>query len=103
MIFKLYSHSNVFVFQLKMERGRFFHAVYRIQEKLGKVFSELEPFALYPVDEYFGSNRTYTASPAPTPLPPSSQTGMPMFGRRDNIVAFPVRPVSASFPIRKAA
>ena len=89
--------------QLKMERGRFFHAVYRIQEKLGKVFSELQPFALYPVDEYFGSNRTYTAMVTPTPQPPASHSGVSMFGRRDNVVAFPPRPVSASFPIRKAA
>jgi hypothetical protein len=41
--------------RLKMERGPFFHAVYRIQTKLGQVFSELEPYALYPVDEYFST------------------------------------------------
>jgi len=40
--------------QLKMERGNFFHEVYRIQQKLGRVFRELEPYALFPVDEYFG-------------------------------------------------
>jgi hypothetical protein len=40
--------------QLKMERGSFFHEVYRIQQKLGRVFRELEPYALYPLDEYFG-------------------------------------------------
>jgi hypothetical protein len=28
--------------------------VYRIQQKLGKVFRELQPYALYPLDEYFG-------------------------------------------------
>lgn len=39
--------------QLKMERGLFFHAVYRIQEKLGRVFAAVEPYSLYPVDEYF--------------------------------------------------
>ncbi len=43
--------------KLKMDRGNFFHAVYRIQQKLGKVFRELEPYALYPLDEYFGSSR----------------------------------------------
>ena len=40
--------------QLKMERGSFFHEVYRIQQKLGRVFMELEPYALYPLDKYFG-------------------------------------------------
>ena len=40
--------------QLKMDRGSFFHMVYRIEQKLGRVFCELEPYALYPVNEYFG-------------------------------------------------
>lgn len=40
--------------QLKMDRGNFFHSLYRIQQKLGRIFRELEPYPLYPVDEYFG-------------------------------------------------
>jgi hypothetical protein len=40
--------------QLKIDRGTFFHSVYRIQQKLGRTFRELEPHALFPVDEYFG-------------------------------------------------
>ena len=40
--------------RLNIDRGTFFHHVYRIQQKLGKVFRELEPYALYPLDEYFG-------------------------------------------------
>jgi hypothetical protein len=39
---------------LNMDRGNFFHAVYRIEQKLGRVFAELEPYGLFPVDEYFG-------------------------------------------------
>jgi hypothetical protein len=27
--------------------------VYRIEQKLGRVFRELEPYALFPVNEYF--------------------------------------------------
>jgi hypothetical protein len=41
--------------KLKMDRGQFFHAVYRIQQKLGRVFRELQPYALYPLKEYFSS------------------------------------------------
>lgn len=37
-----------------LDRGNFFHAVYRIQEKLGREFANIEPFPLYPLDEYFG-------------------------------------------------
>jgi hypothetical protein len=39
--------------KLKMDRGNFFHAVYRIQQKLGRVFRELKPYSLYPLNEYF--------------------------------------------------
>jgi len=39
--------------KLNMDRGNFFHFVYRIQQKLGRVYRELEPFSLYPLDEYF--------------------------------------------------
>ena len=40
--------------QMRIDRGTFFHAVYRIQQKLGRVFRELEPYSLYPLDQYFG-------------------------------------------------
>lgn len=39
--------------RLKIDRGSFFHAVYRIQQKLGRVFRELQPYSLFPLDEYF--------------------------------------------------
>jgi hypothetical protein len=39
--------------KLNIDRGNFFHAVYRIEQKLGRVFRELEPYSLFPLDEYF--------------------------------------------------
>jgi hypothetical protein len=39
--------------RLNMERGNFFHYVYRIEHKLGRVFRELQPYPLFPLDEYF--------------------------------------------------
>ena len=39
--------------QLKMDRGSFFHTIYRIEQKLGRIFAELEPYPLYPLSEYF--------------------------------------------------
>lgn len=39
--------------RLGIDRGNFFHAVYRVEERLGKVFSELEPYALFPPRDYF--------------------------------------------------
>ena len=40
----------------------FFHTLYRMQHKLGRAFSETEPYALFPTDEYFTPtmhDRTY--------------------------------------------
>ena len=39
--------------KLGIDRGTFFHRVYRIEQKLGRVFRELEPYGLFPLDEYF--------------------------------------------------
>ena len=39
--------------RLGVDRGNFYHGVYRIEQKLGRTFRELEPYALFPLDEYF--------------------------------------------------
>ncbi|MFL6415572.1 MAG: hypothetical protein ACJ74Y_07875 [Bryobacteraceae bacterium] len=54
--------------KLGMDRGAFFHEVYRIEQKLGRTFRELEPFALFPLDEYFNSTIRRDAK-AITPFP----------------------------------
>lgn len=51
--------------RFRIDRGTFFHHVYRIQEKLGRAFAEIEPYALFPLDEYFsGMIRRPAASAA---------------------------------------
>lgn len=40
--------------RLGLDRGTFFHMIYKIEQKLGRVFRELEPHSLFPLDEYFG-------------------------------------------------
>jgi hypothetical protein len=40
--------------QLRMDRGTFFHEIYKIEQRLGRVFAELRPYALFPLSEYFG-------------------------------------------------
>jgi hypothetical protein len=53
---------------LRMSRGNFFHSVYRIERQLGRVFRELKPYPLYPLDEYFNlTTRTVDARPLPIP------------------------------------
>lgn len=39
--------------RLRMDRGTFFHEVYRIEQKLGHAYSELEPYSLFPLEHYF--------------------------------------------------
>jgi len=43
--------------RLGLDRGLFFHAVYRIQQKLGRAYAETTPYSLYPVDEYLYARR----------------------------------------------
>lgn len=65
--------------KLGMDRGLFFHAVYRIQQKLGRTFAELEPFALFPLDEYFsGMVHRKTASALPAPSNRGPRLGRPV-------------------------
>jgi len=50
--------------RLGIDRGNFYHAVYRVEQKLGRTFRELEPYALFPLDEYFhGASRITPPKP----------------------------------------
>lgn len=39
--------------RLNVNRGDFFHSVYRVEEKLGRTFRELQPYPLFPLAGYF--------------------------------------------------
>lgn len=49
--------------KLAMDKGTFHHTLYRMQHKLGKAFSEMQPYGLYPLRDYFST--TYRQNPAP--------------------------------------
>lgn len=55
--------------KLAIDRGNFFHSLYRIQAKLGKTFRELKPYSLFPLDEYFSTNSLREYEPAPLVYP----------------------------------
>ena len=74
-----------------MDRGSFFHEVYRIEQKLGRTFRELEPFALFPLDEYFG-NTTRKELPAVVPFPVQTEPQTVQETRR-----------ALKFPVKEAA
>ena len=73
--------------KLGLDRGNFFHAVYRIEQKLGRVFRELEPYALYPIDEYFngpsriGPKAVPGLQPIPPPVLVAPVVRFPLIGR----------------------
>lgn len=60
--------------RLLLARGNFFHAVYRIERQLGRAFAEIRPYALYPLDEYFGGTVRKRAS-SPAGGPPAAVPG----------------------------
>ncbi len=82
--------------KLNMDRGTFFHEIYRIEQKLGKVFRELKPHALFPVDEYFNSTGREAVA----------QRSIPGFRVEDediNVEEMPRSSKLLKFPIRRAA
>jgi hypothetical protein len=71
--------------RLNMERGDFFHELYRLQQRLGRVYRELEPYALFPLDEYFGGT-VRTKGPV-----------------RPNVIEMPLNRNRLRAPLRKVA
>jgi hypothetical protein len=59
--------------RMGLERGQFYHQVYRIQERLGRVFKDLRPYSLFPVDEYFNGNRNVAAANVQTTPQPGQK------------------------------
>ena len=54
--------------KLKMDRGNFFHSVYRIEQALGRAFREVQPYPLYPLHDYFfGTMLTEPDRKSPVP------------------------------------
>lgn len=73
--------------RLNLDRGAFFHAVYRIQNKLGRVFAETEPYALYPLQDYFhrhmvGVQPTQNGTRKVVPIKPPVRKGLKMPERK---------------------
>ncbi len=50
--------------QMGIDRGTFFHTVYRIEQILGRTFAELRPYPLFPLDEYFTGMARYEDQPS---------------------------------------
>ncbi len=51
--------------RLGINRAQFFYAVYRVEEILGHVFYELEPYGLFPPRDYFATRLVRQLQPRP--------------------------------------
>ena len=49
--------------KLGIDRGRYFHILYSIERKLGRIYRELRPYSLFPLDEYFHGQRELPFEP----------------------------------------
>lgn len=81
--------------KLGMDRGTFFHETYRIEQKLGRAFAEIQPYSLFPTDAYFASTpgRTAKEIPAETELPVKPVMRFPLALKRGSDA--PLAPVKA--------
>lgn len=96
--------------KIGIDKGSFFHRVYLLQEKLGRVFRELRPYALFPLDEYFSGIKL---SKIAIISRPRIQTGDPLpmkpildntIVARTNVIEMPRRSddVSRNYPLPKS-
>jgi hypothetical protein len=51
--------------KLGIDRGTFFHRVYALENKLGRVYRTLKPYPLYPLEDYFRGMRLADLKPLP--------------------------------------
>jgi hypothetical protein len=77
--------------RLGINRGMLFHAVYNIEEQMGRVWATLAPYPLYPCKNYFSvTDRPVDVSPLPVPEP-RYPNGQPLRPPLSACVAVPLR------------
>ena len=84
--------------KLKIEKGNFFHMIYRIQHKLGRVFREMEPYPLFPLDEYFRGTTHQMCPKTEVRLKPE-RAGDPAPGQEPVPLRPPLRPPLRKLPL----
>ena len=58
--------------RLRVSRAIVYHGVYRLEALLGLAFATTEPYALYPLDDYFHKRSAQPVAALDPPEPPSS-------------------------------
>ena len=85
--------------KLNFDRGEFFHEAYRIEQKLGRIFREIEPHALFPVDQYFNGTGKYEKPVLAVlnPFPVQGDEAVPEAVKKvpiKNLMRFPLKRVA---------
>ena len=76
--------------RLGIGRGEFYHAAYRIEQKLGRAFRELDPYPLFPLRSYFGGEVDTRRREATGSLcVVAEDDDEPAITRRRRLLAFP--------------
>jgi hypothetical protein len=73
--------------RMGLDRGNFFHMAYRVEQKLGRAFATLTPYALYPLAEYFGSVVHRDRGCEPTPIRPDKHILRPPMASDTEVAA----------------
>ncbi len=74
--------------KLQMDRGDFFHLIYGLEEKLGRIYRELRPYSLFPLDEYFGGKiRGRPVQPCAIPRKPVASAPYSYYRQRLQTIA----------------
>lgn len=86
--------------KIGIDKGAFFHRLYAVQEKLGRVFRELQPYPLFPLDEYFSGIKMRKV--AMMRLMPKQEEEDLTVVAKTNVIEMPRRSdkVSRNFPVR---
>jgi predicted DNA-binding protein (UPF0251 family) len=73
--------------RLNLDRGTFFHSLYRVEQKLGRAFVETRPYPLFPLGEYFTRRDPLPADSEPAVGPGRRLTrAVPLKPRQDELV-----------------
>lgn len=73
--FLLGADCNLIERKLNIDRGTYFNRVYIIMRKIGRACAELEPYALFPLSEYF---HTSFRNERPKPAMPEQHEDTPV-------------------------
>jgi hypothetical protein len=53
---------HIYMRRMDLDRGEYWHLVYRVSVRMGRAIADSEPYSLYPVSDYFGAGKKFAYS-----------------------------------------